>query len=91
MKVTQNYNFHYAMGSQISHALTCKAHHVRSDLQIISKQQRVYSNFTCTHYVTLHVKIVLRKVKACWFGSAKWFPPSNFGHFANAGKWQGIA
>jgi hypothetical protein len=52
-------------------------------------KQRVYSNFTCTHYVTLHVKIGLRKVKACWFGSAKWFPPSNFGHFAKAGKMAG--
>jgi hypothetical protein len=71
------------MGSQISHALTCKAHHVRSDLQIISKQQKAQHVFTatsptCAHYVTLHVKIGLRKVKACWFGSAKWFLPSIF-------------
>jgi hypothetical protein len=53
VKVTQNYDFHYVMGSQISHAFTCKAHHVRSDLQIISKQQKAQHVFTATSPVPI--------------------------------------
>jgi hypothetical protein len=53
VKVTQNYDFHYAMGSQISHAPTGKAHHVRSDLQIISKQQKAQHVFTATSPVPI--------------------------------------
>ncbi len=41
------------MGSQISHAFTCKAHHVRSDLQIISKQQKAQHVFTATSPVPI--------------------------------------
>jgi hypothetical protein len=36
--------------------------------------------------VTLHIKIARRKVKTCRFGSAKWFWPSVFAQFAEAGK-----
>jgi hypothetical protein len=31
------------------------------------------SNSASAQYVTLQIKIGLRKVETCWFGSAKWF------------------
>jgi hypothetical protein len=44
------------------------------------------SNSTSAQYVTLQLKIGCRKVKTCWFGSAKWLWPNIFIQFAEAGK-----
>jgi len=44
------------------------------------------SNSTSAQYVTLQIKIGGRKVKTCQFGSAKWFWPSIFVQFAEAGE-----
>jgi hypothetical protein len=43
-------------------------------------------NSTGTQYVTLQIKIGWGKVKACQIGSAKWFWPSIFAQFSEAGK-----
>jgi hypothetical protein len=44
------------------------------------------SNSTVAQYVSLQIKIGWRTVKPCWFGSAKWFWPSIFAQFAEAGE-----
>jgi len=36
--------------------------------------------------MNLQIKIGWRKVKTCWFGTAKWFGPCIFAQFAEAGK-----
>jgi hypothetical protein len=36
--------------------------------------------------MTLQIKIGWKKVKRCWFGTAKWFGPCIFAQFAEAGK-----
>jgi hypothetical protein len=54
--------------------------------QTYVRVQGCKSNSTVAQYVSLQIKLGWRTVETCWFGSAKWFWPSIFAQFAEAGK-----